>query len=64
MKLNNRRNVISAAVIVLASITLAGCDRTPDVIKIGVAQPLTGGLAALGKDLTNGVQLAANELNN
>jgi branched-chain amino acid transport system substrate-binding protein len=63
MKHINRRSAISVAVIALASITLAGCDRTPDTIKIGVAQPLSGGLASLGKDLTNGVQLAVNELN-
>jgi branched-chain amino acid transport system substrate-binding protein len=50
-------------VIALAGFTLAGCDRTPDTIKIGVAQPLSGGLASLGKDLTNGVQLAVDELN-
>jgi branched-chain amino acid transport system substrate-binding protein len=58
-----RRSAISAAVMALASITLAGCDRTPNTIKIGVAGPLTGGLAALGKDLANGVQLAITELN-
>ncbi len=56
-------SVFSAAVLVAASLFLAGCDRTPDTIKIGVAQPLTGGIAALGKDLVNGVQLAVNELN-
>ena len=59
----NRRSAITAAVIALAGITLAGCDRTPDTIKIGVAQPLSGGLASLGKDLANGVQLAVDELN-
>ncbi len=63
MKHLSRRSAISAAVIATISITLAGCDRTPDTIKIGVAQPLSGGLAALGKDLANGVQLAINELN-
>ena len=63
MKHINRRSAISAAVIAVAGITLAGCDRTPDTIKIGVAQPLSGGLASLGKDLTNGVQLAVDELN-
>lgn len=63
MKHINRRSAITSAVIALASITLAGCDRTPDTIKIGVAQPLSGGLAALGKDLANGVQLAVDELN-
>lgn len=52
------------AVGALASATLlSGCDSTPSVIKIGVAQPLTGNLAALGKDLLNGVQLAVEELN-
>ncbi len=59
----SRRSAISVATLALASIVLAGCDRTPDTIKIGVAQPLSGGLSALGKDLTNGVQLAINELN-
>jgi branched-chain amino acid transport system substrate-binding protein len=42
---------------------LTGCSNIPDSIKIGVAQPLSGPLAALGKDLLNGVQLAVNELN-
>ena len=59
----SRRNAIGTALIALGSIFLVGCNRTPDTIKIGVAQPLSGGLGALGKDLTNGVQLAINELN-
>ena len=59
----SRRQAIGAAAIALSGLLLTGCDRTPDTIKIGVAQPLTGGLAALGKDLVNGVQLAVNELN-
>lgn len=42
---------------------LQGCDKTPATIKIGVAQPLTGNLAALGQDLLNGVTLAVDELN-
>jgi branched-chain amino acid transport system substrate-binding protein len=59
----SRQSVIGAAVVALAIVALAGCDRTPDTIKIGVAQPLSGGLGALGKDMANGVQLAINELN-
>ena len=59
----SRRTAVSAAIIAVGSLLLTACDRTPDTIKIGVAQPLTGGLGALGKDLTNGVQLAINELN-
>lgn len=35
----------------------------PDKILIGVAQPLSGGLAALGQDLVDGVTLAVRELN-
>jgi branched-chain amino acid transport system substrate-binding protein len=42
---------------------LTACDRIPDTVKIGVAQPLSGPLAALGKDMKNGVQLAVDEIN-
>jgi branched-chain amino acid transport system substrate-binding protein len=56
-------SAISAAVICLAVAVLSGCSRMPDTIKIGVAQPLSGGIGALGKDLVNGVQLAVDELN-
>ena len=48
---------------VAAASLLAGCDQTPTVIKIGVAQPLSGNLAALGQDMHNGVKLAVAELN-
>lgn len=42
---------------------IAGCGKVPDTLKIGVAQPLTGPLGALGQDLLNGVKLAVDELN-
>lgn len=42
---------------------VAGCSRTPDVVKIGVAQPLSSGLAPLAQDMVNGAQLAVNEIN-
>ncbi len=58
----SRRSAISAAVITLA-LGLSACSPMPDTIKIGVAQPLSGGLATLGKDMVNGVQLAVDELN-
>ncbi len=44
-------------------LTLVGCDNPPPTIKIGVAQPLSGNLAAMGQDLLNGVKLAVDELN-
>jgi branched-chain amino acid transport system substrate-binding protein len=47
----------------MAGALLTGCDRPPSVIKIGVAQPMTGNLAALGQDMHNGVKLAVDELN-
>jgi branched-chain amino acid transport system substrate-binding protein len=59
----SRRSAVSAVVVSVLAMSLSGCNRVPDTIKIGVAQPLSGGLAALGKDLTNGVQLAIDELN-
>lgn len=42
---------------------LTGCSRIPDTVKVGVAQPLSGPLSALGQDLLNGVNLAVAELN-
>jgi len=42
---------------------LSACDRTPDTIKIGVAQPLTGKRAERGQELLNGVNLAVANLN-
>ncbi|MFN3437853.1 MAG: branched-chain amino acid ABC transporter substrate-binding protein [Acidovorax sp.] len=48
---------------VAAALFMAGCSKVPDTIKIGVAQPLSGPLGALGQDLLNGVNLAVAELN-
>lgn len=48
---------------VACAFVLVGCNRIPDTVKIGVAQPMTGPLAALGNDMKNGVQLAIDELN-
>ena len=41
----------------------AGCSRVPDVVKIGVAQPLSNGLAPLGQDMVNGARMAVDEIN-
>lgn len=64
LKLSRRSTLrLLSASAVASSGLLAGCDSTPAVIKIGVAQPLSGNLAALGQDLLNGVNLAAEEIN-
>ncbi|VTU38646.1 Leucine-, isoleucine-, valine-, threonine-, and alanine-binding protein precursor [Variovorax sp. PBS-H4] len=47
----------------LALVGLIACSKVPDTVKIGVAQPLSGPLAALGKDMLEGVQLAVKEIN-
>jgi branched-chain amino acid transport system substrate-binding protein len=52
-----------AALATASVLGLAGCSKVPDTIKIGVAQPLSGPLGALGQDLLNGVNLAVEELN-
>lgn len=59
-----RRFSFSLALSALAAAALvSGCSKVPDTLKIGVAQPLTGPLGALGQDLLNGVNLAVAELN-
>lgn len=60
----DRRHALALTALSLAAATLlSGCGKVPDTIKIGVAQPLSGPLEALGQDLLNGVNLAVAELN-
>src|SRR5574341_1842644 len=53
----------AAAMAVAALGMLGGCSRPPEVVKIGVGQPLSGNLKALGQDLLNGAQMAVEEIN-
>lgn len=55
-------SALTAATLIAIGL-LAGCDSTPSVVRIGVAQPMTGNLASLGQDMHNGVKLAVDELN-
>jgi branched-chain amino acid transport system substrate-binding protein len=48
---------------IASAFVLAACNRIPDTVKIGVAQPMSGPLGPLGADMKNGVQLAVDELN-
>jgi branched-chain amino acid transport system substrate-binding protein len=57
------RATVLAALAVTTTLALTGCTRAPEIIKIGVAQPLSGDLAGLGKDMLYGVQLAVDEIN-
>lgn len=56
----SRRGAVLAVVALLG---LAGCSEQPEVIKIGVGQPLSGPLAALGQDMVNGTKMAVDEIN-
>ncbi|MBX3658855.1 MAG: branched-chain amino acid ABC transporter substrate-binding protein [Ramlibacter sp.] len=61
-----RRHAVTSVLalgVVAAAGLLSGCDNVPSTIKIGVAQPMSGNLAALGQDMFNGVRLAVDELN-
>jgi branched-chain amino acid transport system substrate-binding protein len=46
-----------------AALTLAGCGKKDESVRIGHAGPLTGPIAHLGKDNENGVRLALDEAN-
>ncbi|MGP1684632.1 MAG: branched-chain amino acid ABC transporter substrate-binding protein [Giesbergeria sp.] len=61
----NRRQFSAGLVLapLAAGGLLTGCNSMPDTLRIGVAQPISGPIAALGQDLLNGVTLAVRELN-
>ena len=51
--------------ILLISFLLPGCNtKTADTIKIGAIYPLSGDQAESGKDIQNGLLLAAEIINN
>ena len=63
--MNPIRSCLSSGLIAVVSAwTLVACGPSiGPVIKIGVAQPLSGSSAARGQDLVNGVKLAISEIN-
>ncbi len=57
MKLN------SIVLAIMASTALAGSAWADDTIKVGLSGPFTGGSAAMGVSMRDGVKLAAEEIN-
>lgn len=55
--------LLALSATISAVLYLQGCDSSPSIIKIGVAQPLSGNLAPQGNDLLNGVTMAVEEIN-
>ncbi|WP_186206426.1 branched-chain amino acid ABC transporter substrate-binding protein [Burkholderia gladioli] len=57
-----RRAVLSALVLACAA-GASGAALAQEIVKIGVASPLTGSAAAYGKDIESGVRMAVDEAN-
>lgn len=57
--------IITALMTLISSLILlvSGCQKKEEVIKIGVAGPMTGDQAKMGTDFKNGVTLAVEEWN-
>jgi len=53
----------TASTAALGALAATMWGRRQDVVKIGVGQPLSGELALMGKDMLQGAQLAADEIN-
>ena len=54
----------SVAVLAVALLFgLAGCEKKSDVIKIGIAGPITGAYAKFGEQLVRGATAAADAIN-
>ena len=63
-----RQSRIAAILIIVLSILVGGClgpkeSLEPGKVKVGVLFPMTGNLASNGKDCTNGVILAVEDVN-
>lgn len=58
-----KKIVISCTALMILLAGVGGCQKKEEVIKIGVAAPMTGDQAKIGTDLRNGVTLAVEEWN-
>ncbi|MFB9125782.1 branched-chain amino acid ABC transporter substrate-binding protein [Paraburkholderia dipogonis] len=63
MKSFDTRKSALALFSIALNIPLIANAQTTEVVKIGAAAPLTGGLAHIGRDVENGAKLAVNEAN-
>ena len=58
-----RYTVLFLSLFTLLAAIITGCSKKEDVIKIGVAGPMTGDQSKMGIDMKNGAELAINEWN-
>lgn len=58
------KKLLLLSILIISSVLIfSGCRKKEDVIKIGVAGPMTGDQAKMGTDFKNGVTLAVEEWN-
>ena len=62
MKISLKKNLINASVAATCLLVSSGV-LAQSVYKIGVAGPMTGGIAAYGEQMRKGAQLAADDIN-
>jgi len=58
-----KKAIVILTVAMLLALPVFGCKKKADVIKIGVAGPMTGDQSKMGADFKNGVTLAVEEWN-
>ena len=64
--MKNRTRLITVSVVALVTIlsfTLTGCEKRANEVKVAVAGPFTGNIAAFGEMIKRGAQLRAKEIN-
>lgn len=57
------RLALLALTVAVTGPLFTACSKVNDIVRIGVAQPLSGPLGPLGQDMLNGVQMAVDEIN-
>lgn len=55
--------ICGVALVALISFTLTGCEKRANEVKVAVAGPFTGNIAAFGEMIKRGAQLRAKEIN-
>ncbi len=58
-----KKSLLLLILLMSSTLIFSGCHKKEDVIKIGVAGPMTGDQAKMGTDFKNGVTLAVEEWN-
>lgn len=58
-----KKSLLLLLLLIISALIFSGCRKKEDVIKIGIAGPMTGDQAKMGTDFKNGVTLAIEEWN-